>query len=85
MEQCDRVWAKIDLDAVTFNIESIKQRINKDTKIIAVIKADGYGHGAVPIAKLLEGDTCVWGGNGASGKRLKKADAHSCIHISFRI
>ena len=61
MEQCDRVWAKIDLDAVTFNIESIKQRINKDTKIIAVIKADGYGHGAVPIAKLLEGDTGVWG------------------------
>lgn len=61
MEQCDRVWAEIDLDAVAFNMESIKQRISSDTKIIAVIKADGYGHGAVPIAKLLEGDTCVWG------------------------
>ena len=61
MEQCDRVWAEIDLDAVAFNIESIKQRISSDTKIIAVIKADGYGHGAVLIAKLLEGDSRVWG------------------------
>ncbi len=61
MEQCDRVWANIDLDAIAFNIESIKQKISKDTKIIAVIKADGYGHGAVSIAKLLEGDSRVWG------------------------
>lgn len=61
MEQCDRVWAEIDLDAVAFNIESIKQRISSDTKIIAVIKADGYGHGAVLIAKLLEDDSRVWG------------------------
>lgn len=61
MEHYDRVWAEIDLDAVRFNIESIKKNINKNTQIIAVIKADGYGHGAVPIAKILENDSRIWG------------------------
>ena len=54
MKHFDRVWAEVDLDAVLFNIESIKKNINKDTKIIAVIKADGYGHGAEHIARMLE-------------------------------
>lgn len=61
MEHYDRVWAEIDLNAVRFNIESIKNNISQDTKIIAVIKTDGYGHGAVPIAKMLENDDRVWG------------------------
>ncbi len=57
----DRVWAEIDLDAVLFNIESIKKNISDNTKIIAVIKTDGYGHGALPIAKLLENENRIWG------------------------
>lgn len=46
-----RVWANIDLDAVRDNIAAVKGRIKSGTKICAVIKADGYGHGAVPIAR----------------------------------
>lgn len=61
MEHYDRVWAEIDLDAIGFNIESIKNKINQNTRIIAVIKTDGYGHGAVPIAKMLENDSRLWG------------------------
>lgn len=57
----DRVWAEIDMDAISFNLESIKKNISDNTKIIAVIKTDGYGHGAVPIAKLLEAEDKVWG------------------------
>lgn len=57
----DRAWAEIDLDALLFNIESIKNAIDKKTKIIAVVKADGYGHGASQIARLLEGEARVWG------------------------
>jgi alanine racemase len=56
MKHYDRAWAEIDLDAVKFNIESIKKKINPDTKIIAVIKTDGYGHGALQIAHMLEED-----------------------------
>jgi alanine racemase len=61
MKHYDRAWAEIDLDALKFNIESIKKNIKHDTKIIAVIKTDGYGHGALQIARLLEEDKKVWG------------------------
>lgn len=49
------------MDAVLFNIEAVKQRLAPDTKIMAVIKTDGYGHGALPIAEMLERDDRVWG------------------------
>ena len=61
MKHYDRAWAEIDLDVLQFNIESIKKSIDKKTKIIAVIKTDGYGHGASPIARILENEEQVWG------------------------
>lgn len=61
MKHYDRAWAEIDLDALLFNIESIREKIGKDTKIIAVIKTDGYGHGAEQIARVLEREQQVWG------------------------
>lgn len=53
MEKYYRVYANVNLDAIVSNIEEIKKNISQDTKIIAVVKADGYGHGAIPIAKTL--------------------------------
>lgn len=61
MKHYDRAWAEIDLDALLFNIESIQEKIAKDTKMIAVIKTDGYGHGAKQIAQVLEEEQQVWG------------------------
>lgn len=61
MRHYDRAWAEIDLDAVQFNIAQIKKKIHAGTKIITVIKTDGYGHGAVQIARMLENDEQVWG------------------------
>lgn len=46
------VWAEVDLDAIKFNIENIK-KISKDKDIVAVVKADAYGHGAVDIVPTL--------------------------------
>lgn len=54
MKQYTRVCANIDLDAILFNMESMHQNINKNTKMMAVIKTDGYGHGAVEIAHTIE-------------------------------
>jgi len=54
MKQYKRVCAKIDLDAVLFNMESMHQNINPETKMMAVIKTDAYGHGAVQIAHTIE-------------------------------
>ena len=61
MKQYSRVYAKIDLDAVAYNMEQMKQRLGGNTRLIAVIKTDGYGHGAVPIAKMFESTDYVWG------------------------
>lgn len=61
MKQYNRVYASINLDAVAYNMEQMKKRLGGDTKLIAVIKTDGYGHGAVPIAELFEDTEYVWG------------------------
>lgn len=54
MKNYYRVQANINLDCICNNVKRIKEIIKEDTKIMAIIKADGYGHGAVPIAKVLE-------------------------------
>ncbi len=61
MNTYSRVYAAVDLDAILHNIEAMKGNINPDTQIMAVIKTDGYGHGAVPVGQVLEPLPCVWG------------------------
>ncbi|WP_242829061.1 alanine racemase [Butyrivibrio sp. XBB1001] len=60
-EEYSRVYAKIDLDAIRYNLESMRKNILDGTKIMAVIKTDAYGHGAVPIAQMLEDVDYIWG------------------------
>ena len=57
----ERVYAQIDLDAICDNVKAMKCCINEGTKILAVIKTDAYGHGAIPIAKELEKVDYVYG------------------------
>ena len=52
MEKFSRVKALVDLDAVAYNFEAMHKNIKPGTKMIAVVKADAYGHGAVPIARF---------------------------------
>ena len=52
MESIRPVWAEINLDNIRNNIREIK-KLTKDKKIIAVVKADAYGHGAVDVAPVL--------------------------------
>ena len=49
-----RTWAEVDLDALAHNYERIRRHVGEKTKLLGVIKADAYGHGAVPVAKELE-------------------------------
>ena len=44
-------FAEIDLDAITKNIKNTKKLIGEDKKLLAVVKADAYGHGSVRVAK----------------------------------
>ncbi len=48
-----RVWAEIDLDALNHNFNAVKGLLRPQTKILAVVKANAYGHGAVPCAREL--------------------------------
>ncbi len=57
IEEYNRVYARIDLDAIKENIKLLKEKLNPETEIIGVIKTDGYGHGAIPIAKTID-DLC---------------------------
>ena len=50
------VWVEVDLENIKFNLNQVKKNIPEDTKIMAVVKADAYGHGVLPVAKAaLEG------------------------------
>ncbi|MCY3835046.1 MAG: alanine racemase [Anaerolineaceae bacterium] len=51
MTSLSRSWVEIDLRAIANNARNITQRVGKDRKWLAVVKADGYGHGAIPVAK----------------------------------
>lgn len=62
MKKYSRVCARIDLDAVEYNLDMMKQNIKEETKMIGVIKTDGYGHGAVQIARyVMEEKDYIWG------------------------
>ena len=43
-------WAEVDLDAIAHNVRSIKNYVGSKVELIAVVKANAYGHGAVPVA-----------------------------------
>lgn len=48
-----RVFATVNLDAVVSNMKSMKESLPASTAIMGVVKADGYGHGSVPVAKAI--------------------------------
>ena len=49
-----RTWAEISLDNLTHNFETIRRQVGPEAKLLGVVKADAYGHGAVRVAKHLE-------------------------------
>ena len=59
--QYSRVCAKISLSAIEHNLLAMKNNIPEGTKIMAVIKTDAYGHGAVRIGRFLEDKDYIWG------------------------
>lgn len=54
LEIYDRGYIGINLDYIYQNIVNIKKHIKEDSGIVAVLKTDGYGHGAVPIARVID-------------------------------
>lgn len=73
-------YLKINLDAIRENFEAIAEKAG--VPVIAVVKADAYGHGAVPVAKLLE-DQCAFlaVANAAEALELRRAGIRKPILI----
>ena len=53
MKLLKRTWADINLDALAHNYNAIKNHIPAETRFMGVMKADAYGHGAVPVSHAL--------------------------------
>ena len=60
-DEYQRVYAEVNLDYVRENFEHIEKNLKPGTKVIGVLKTDGYGHGAIPIARELENRDSVFG------------------------
>ena len=72
---CQRAWIEIDLDALAHNVRSIKSFLNPATKLMAVVKADAYGHGAITVAQtvIANGADCLAIATLAEGVELRLA------------
>ncbi len=55
-----RTWAEIHLDRLANNARRIRERLTPDCRMMGVVKADAYGHGAVPVAKTLCDNGVDW-------------------------
>ena len=68
-------WAEIDLDALAENLRVIREQVGREVSVMAAVKADAYGHGAVPCARRLEAEGVDWFGVALpeEGRELRSA------------
>ncbi|NDJ22969.1 alanine racemase [Nostoc sp. B(2019)] len=66
-QQCDtyawfsqRAWVEIDLGALSYNVQQLVQFLSPRTQLMAVVKADAYGHGAVTVAQTVLQSGASW-------------------------
>lgn len=62
MDNLRPTTAKIDLDALRGNLQTVRQRVSGGCRILAAVKGDAYGHGAVRCARALEAEGVEWFG-----------------------
>ncbi|MBD2495815.1 alanine racemase [Nostoc sp. FACHB-280] len=89
-QQCDtyawfsqRAWVEIDLEALSHNVKQIKQLLSPRTQLMAVVKADAYGHGAVTVAQTALQSGASWLGVATvpEGIQLREAGIQAPILI----
>ena len=77
-----RTWAEVDLGAIRDNVRALKRRAG-DARLMAVVKADAYGHGAVPVARaaLEAGADSLAVASAVEGVELRKAGLQAPILV----
>jgi len=78
-----RVWLEIDLDTVRHNIKTIRRIAGKNSEIMAVVKANAYGHDVIEISRVALESGATWLGVGAleEGIILRKAGIKAPILV----
>ncbi|MEO0968822.1 MAG: alanine racemase [Cyanobacteria bacterium J06639_18] len=78
-----RAWVEIDLEALSHNVQQLRQLIPKHTDLMAVVKADAYGHGAVTVAQIALKSGANWLGVATvpEGIELREAGINAPILI----
>ncbi len=59
--------ARVHLGNIRANLEAIRQRVGPDRKILMAVKANGYGHGSVEVARMIAATGAADCGRRASG------------------
>lgn len=81
--QCCRAWVEINLGALKQNVSQIRRRLARGTDLMAVVKADAYGHGAVTVARtaLQAGASCLGVATVPEGIELRQAGLQAPILV----
>ncbi|HWS87010.1 MAG TPA: alanine racemase [Pyrinomonadaceae bacterium] len=77
-------WAEVDLDALAWNFRAVRERVGPGVKVMGVVKADAYGHGAAECARRLEAEGADWFGVATpeEGMALRRAGVSRFV-LSF--
>ncbi len=77
------IWSEIDLNAISSNVRELRRITHPDSRLMAVVKADGYGHGAVEVAlsALKNGADCLGVARIDEGLYLRRAGITAPILI----
>jgi alanine racemase len=76
-----RTWATIDLDALASNLTGLRSSVPSGTRVMAVVKADGYGHGMVPVARAALSAGATWLGVATPDEALAMRSAETTADI----
>ena len=77
-----RAWAQIDTNALRHNLNVVR-RVMPDHRLMAIVKAEAYGHGLEGVVKALDGEDCAFFGVAtvAEACRVRDAGAKTCPSI----
>ncbi len=81
--RCSRAWVEINLEAIEHNVRQFRQLLRPTTDLMAVVKADAYGHGAVAVARASLNAGATWLGVATvpEGIELRQADVQAPILV----
>jgi len=76
-------WLEVDLAAIEQNVRAVREFVGPGTQVMAILKADGYGHGAVAAARAVARGGATWLGvaSAAEGIQLREAGVETPILI----